>query len=263
MRIIRLEEADSTNSWISRNSEELTAPCMVMARKQSAGRGQRGNTWESEPNRNLTFSLYLRPVDFPAIRQFHLSEAFALGICDALRDLCRVEAKVKWPNDIYWNDKKICGILIEHSVGSKNIIRTIAGAGINLNQTEFLSDAPNPVSVKMITGNDTDIDMFAEKMLEIVMKKLAALDSEKGMSKIHDEFKRRMWRGDGEYHPFRDTATGCVFNGKITDVAPMGYLHIAAQPEDLSSESKLINSPAHQSDSGLRYAFKEVEFILQ
>ncbi|MDE6023615.1 MAG: biotin--[acetyl-CoA-carboxylase] ligase, partial [Muribaculaceae bacterium] len=132
MEIIHLEEVDSTNAYIKREAAGLEAPVMVVARSQTAGRGQRGNTWESEPGKNLTFSVLIRPDSFPAISQFSISEATALAVSDFLR-LNNIDSKVKWANDIYVGDRKICGILIQHSLAGFNIGYSVLGIGINVN----------------------------------------------------------------------------------------------------------------------------------
>lgn len=245
IRIETLDEVDSTNSYIARNVGQLDAPVMICARTQTGGRGQRGNSWESEPGANLTFSLLLRPEEFPAARQFAISEAFSLAVCDALAEL-GVETRVKWPNDIYAGDRKICGILIEHAVIGSVIMHTIAGAGINLNQRMFLSDAPNPVSVIQLTGRHTDVDAFGHRLSAIAEKRLErCFSGEQERERMHREYMHRLWRGDGALYPFRDTDTGLDFTARIADVAPNGMLTLA------------------EPDGTTRlYAFKEVSFLL-
>jgi len=259
MKILRIDSVDSTNSYVKREAASLQAPVMVVAREQTAGRGQRGNTWESIPGKNLTFSIFLRPENFPAREQFHLSEAFALGVRDALRTQCGVETMVKWPNDIYAGDRKICGILIEHSIGPRNIIHSIAGAGININQERFFSDAPNPVSVRQLKGKCHDLGTLAERFGDIIMQRLEGISSQQTRDEVHEEFKRSLWRGDGNFYPFRDKATDGKFYGRIVDVAPSGHLCIVAK----DASELLRNSPAYRSDGRLEYAFKEVEFLLE
>ena len=113
---------------------------MVTAYRQTAGQGQRGNSWEAEPGKNLTFSILYRPAGLPPMAQFAMSEAVALAVVDFL-GVHGLEAKVKWPNDIYVGDRKICGILIRHSITATCVDYSVIGVGINANQTEFLSDA--------------------------------------------------------------------------------------------------------------------------
>lgn len=245
MNFLNLDRVDSTNSYLARNHRDLPSPLVVTATEQEAGRGQRGNHWESEPGKNLTFSVLLRPENYPAISQFAISEAFALAVVDALRIECGVEAKVKWPNDIYVGDRKICGILIEHAVMGRNIMHTIAGAGINLNQKEFHSDAPNPVSVIQITGRLTDIDRMLNRVASEIEKGMARIVSPEGRESVHADFMRMLWRGDGKIYPYHDVASGKEFGAVITDIEPTGHLQLTT-PEG----------------ERLRYAFKEVEAII-
>ncbi|MDE6431375.1 MAG: biotin--[acetyl-CoA-carboxylase] ligase, partial [Duncaniella sp.] len=120
----------------------------VSARRQTAGRGQRGNSWESAPGKNITMSILLRPEGLHPSRQFVISRAVSLAITGVLRRYMPASAvRVKWPNDIYVDDRKICGILIENVISSASIRQSVVGIGINVNQRRFLSDAPNPVSM--------------------------------------------------------------------------------------------------------------------
>ena len=120
MKFLNLEETLSTNSYASARAAELEDWTVVSARRQTAGRGQRGNGWEAEEGKNLTFSVFFRPENFRARDQFALSEAVALAVVETLAGE-GIEARVKWPNDIYVGDRKICGILIEHAVMGMNV----------------------------------------------------------------------------------------------------------------------------------------------
>lgn len=251
MQFFELEETGSTNSWVSAHRESLPLPSMVYALNQTSGRGQRGNSWESEPGQNLCASAFFRPGGIPPQRQFAVSEAVALAVTDLLAAY-GVDAHVKWPNDIYAGDRKICGILIEHAVTPGEILYTIAGIGVNLNQQRFLSDAPNPVSLVQITGRTTDIGQAAKLLGELLERRLSMIepDSESGVPQpererlLHEEYMRKLWRGDGKTYPFLDRLRGERIEAKIADVAPDGILTLSLGEE-------------HRS-----YAFKEIEFIL-
>lgn len=244
MRIVHLEEVDSTNSYILREIGRLEAPAMVVAHKQTAGQGQRGNSWESEPGKNLTFSIFYRPLELPPMAQFSMSEAVALGVVYFLGKH-GIEAKVKWPNDIYVGDKKICGILIRHSITATSVSYSVIGVGLDVNQTEFLSDAPNPVSMSMLTGKTYDLGELEKEMAVIMEQRLEKITDADCREKVHEKFKKSLWRGDGNEYPFTDTATGEVFQAKIENIAPHGPLSLRL------------------SDGSLRtYAFKEVTFIV-
>lgn len=137
---------DSTNSQAARELETAAEGCVWIADFQTQGRGQRGNKWESGKGENLTFSILLRPEFLHPSRQFLISQICALGVSRYLNDK-GLPAKIKWPNDIYIGDKKICGILIENSISGDKLAVSVAGIGFNLNQTRFASDAPNPTSM--------------------------------------------------------------------------------------------------------------------
>lgn len=244
MKIKRIEECSSTNA-LGREVEAGDSPVMLVAAAQTAGRGQKGNSWESEPGKNLTFSVVWRPVDVPVRCQFAISEAVALAVKDFLKSR-GVDARVKWPNDIYVDDRKICGILIEHSLTGSNIDRTIAGVGLNINQKEFLSDAPNPVSLFNILGVEQNLEEAIADISTIFEKRISSLGSVSVRQDIHREFMENLWRGDGLYHAFRDVSEGEDFEGKILGVDPEGPLEV----EKKSGEIK-------------KYQFKEVEFLLK
>lgn len=244
MKTVVLPEVDSTNSWLARNAASIAETTLVAAREQTAGRGQRGNTWEAEPGANLTFSVLWRPASFDPARQFAISEAFALAIADTLADLYGIEARVKWPNDIYVGDRKLCGILIEHAVIGRRIERTIAGAGININQTVFRSPAPNPVSVAQITGRKHPLPEALEAVAAAIDRRFAAIEAEDQREALHTEFMSRMWRADGRPYPFREPG-GEPFDAVIEGVEPDGIL--------------LLRDTAGRLR---RYAFKQAEFLL-
>lgn len=240
MEIIRLGSCGSTNSFLREHAAELPSLTLVTAREQTAGRGQRGNTWESQPGKNLTVSMLWKPEGFEACRQFAVSEAVSLAVADTLKEF-GIEAKVKWPNDIYVGDRKICGILIEHSVAGRNIESTVAGIGLNVNQREFFSDAPNPVSMLQSSGREHDLEAVLASLYRRLEERLQEVDGEG----LHSEYMTRLWRGDAQFHPFRDTATGAAFRAMITSVDPDGMLHLLT---DRFEERT--------------YAFKEVSFTL-
>lgn len=163
---IRLDEVDSTNTYLRRMETLPDADIVVVtAGHQTAGRGMGSNRWESEDGRNLLFSMLVRPEGVPAARQFALSMAEALAVKDAL-DPIAGEVTLKWPNDVYWHDRKISGTLIESAISGRLVKDCIFGTGINVNQRVFRSDAPNPVSLRQITGRDTDMNVVLDSVLE-------------------------------------------------------------------------------------------------
>lgn len=240
MQIKKLESTDSTNTWVNQNESLLEDTALVYCVEQTAGRGQRGNSWESESGKNITASLLIHPQDFAAYRQFQLSEAMALAIVDYLRSK-DVEAKVKWPNDIYVGDKKICGILVEHVVTGKNISRTIAGFGLNINQEKFLSDAPNPVSLTQLTSIEYNLETEIKEVAKFITRRFDGVAPED----LHSEFLSNLWRHDGEIHGFKDNKKGELIQARIMDVDPNGTLYLMTDSGEMRD-----------------YAFKEIEFLL-
>ncbi len=140
-----LKEIGSTNTYLQESDKDRLLPegTIVYCDIQRSGRGQRGNSWESEPFKNLTFSLLLRPEHIPANRQFLLSEIVSLATVDVLNRYA-TGFSIKWPNDIYWHDKKIAGILIENVLSGSTFSRAIIGMGLNINQKNFLQRCPQP-----------------------------------------------------------------------------------------------------------------------
>ncbi|MDE7402702.1 MAG: biotin--[acetyl-CoA-carboxylase] ligase [Muribaculaceae bacterium] len=244
MDFLLLEDIDSTNSYVATHAAELRDMTMVMAARQSAGRGQRGNSWESEPGKNLTFTLLYRPVDFPARNQFAISEAVALAIVDFLI-ANSIGAKVKWPNDIYVADSKISGILIEHSLQGSKIEHSRIGVGLNVNQSVFLSDAPNPVSMTQLSGKEYEISRVAAAVGNCLERRLAMTASPEGRRLLHREFLNQLWRGDGRAYPFRRPGQK-PFEGTITGISEFGPISVRDNESGTTDE----------------YAFKEIEFLL-
>lgn len=241
MKIHKLSTVSSTNFWVAENENILPLKAFIWSVEQTAGRGQRGNSWESAPGQNITASVLFHPVDFPAHRQFKISEAIAISIVEFLATL-GIQAKVKWPNDIYVEKRKICGILVEHVVTGQNITRTIAGFGININQRQFFSDAPNPVSAVQITGKTYIIEDLVKSLSDIMEKNLKLLDDNYD---FHPLFMETLWRNDGDFHKFKDHKEKKIIKAKIINISPEGFLTLQTD----SGENKI-------------YAFKEVEFIL-
>lgn len=214
---------------------------VVWADFQTAGRGQRGHEWHSRKGENLTFSAVLEPTFLPIPNQFSVSEVVALSLVDMLADYA-IEAKIKWTNDIYVGDRKLVGILIEHSLAPKTLRRTIAGIGINVNQTEFDPSIPNPVSMAQLLGREID----AEEVLECFLTHLQCnyeVLREGGAEVLHSRYNSLLYRLN-EYHTYA-LPSGEKFKAAIRGTEPSGALK-------LEDETKKIKD----------YLFKEVEFII-
>ncbi|MDR1879616.1 MAG: biotin--[acetyl-CoA-carboxylase] ligase [Tannerellaceae bacterium] len=237
-RIIRLDEIGSTNGYLREHlrKEKLPEGSVVMAGFQTAGRGQQGNTWEAGPGKNLLFSVVLYPDCIPANRQFLISQIAALSVKEALER--RTDGiTVKWPNDIYWKDKKICGMLVENDLMGATLFRSIIGIGINVNQTAFTPHAPNAVSLVQITGKTHDreeiLDAFLSRFYGYYLRLLQEKEEE-----IREAYRQVLYRKNG-YHPYSD-ADG-PFTARIRDIEPTGHLLLQLKSGEVR-----------------RYAFKEV-----
>jgi BirA family biotin operon repressor/biotin-[acetyl-CoA-carboxylase] ligase len=248
-KVIHIDETDSTNRWLRENTSPLPAEeYVVTAEYQTAGKGCGSNSWESERGKNLTFSVLLHPTEIRAKWQFRISEAVSVALCETLERFFRPlspsdsspdsgaqEITIKWPNDIYVGDRKICGILIENRLKGSTIIDSIVGIGLNVNQREFLSDAPNPVSIYQLTGEETD----REALLQAFLKELSkAMEMEP--EALSQAYHRRLYRREG-MHRFSDSQG--EFEAKVLNVLDDGRLVL------LDAEGK-----------ARMYAFKEVVF---
>jgi BirA family biotin operon repressor/biotin-[acetyl-CoA-carboxylase] ligase len=168
-------------------------------RFQSAGRGQPGNAWESEEDKNLLLSIIVYPGTVAPPDQFIISMSVSLAISDFLT-LHGIKSTIKWPNDIYVDDRKIAGILIENSVRGSSIENSIIGIGLNVNQQRFRGNAPNPVSMSMLTGTTFDTGTCLMELLtflDLRYKNLIRGDS----GAIREEYLRSLYR-TGEWHDY-------------------------------------------------------------
>ena len=220
--IIHLSSVDSTNSYLMaykpREGETMT---VVYADEQTAGRGQGSNHWESEPGKNLTFSVLVHPTMVPVMRQFLLSEAGALALWDVLGQyLGADDVKMKWPNDIYWKDKKISGTLIETRLGGGHVKDCVYGIGIDVNQEKFVSDAPNPVSMKQILDHDVDLKELLNKIIDSFKKYYAAIENGE-YAAISDLYHSGLYRAHG-IHRYKDKDG--EFEAAIVEVEDSGNL---------------------------------------
>lgn len=214
-------KTDSTNSALAAllKEKELPDGFTLYTYYQTAGRGQVGNKWESEKGQNLLMSTLILPKNLPISEHFILSEIVALSLKDVL-DRYTKDIRIKWPNDIYWKDKKISGTLIENSFSGSTIRSCIAGIGLNLNQTVFVSDAPNPVSLKQITGKDYDKRKVLEEILERLdyYKQQLAAGREQD---IRELYAQHLYRKEG-WHEW--IADGQSFQARIREVKSDGQL---------------------------------------
>ena len=277
LRVLHLSETLSTNTFLATytplSPSEVT---LATADYQTAGRGQTGNTWESERGKNLLFSLLVQPSALPSSHVFVLSEAIALSIREAI---CAILANhppiinhqssiinpslpprgesergltVKWPNDIYVGDCKIAGILIENQFRGTHLDRCIIGCGVNVNQQVFHSDAPNPISLYQLTDHAIDRSDLLHHIITAFLRRYSDLINHQSFpppsggagegALCHADYLAALYRRQG-FHPYRD-AQG-LFHAEIADVEPTGHLIL-------------------RDTQGLlrRYAFKEVSYVI-
>lgn len=219
-KIIRLKEIDSTNRFLRELKDEQEDEMVVaVADFQTAGKGQGSHTWESEAGKNLLFSIKVHPRWVPVRQQFLLSMAGAIAIKEALETYVD-GITLKWPNDVYWNDKKISGTLIETSIDSKGIKTCIFGIGINVNQEAFHSDAPNPVSLRQILGHEVDKDELLQKVIEGFRRYYELLRRADNMD-VSGIYHLSLYRRKG-FHRYED-ADG-DFEGAFVEVEDDGHL---------------------------------------
>jgi len=264
-RIIHIDETDSTNCWL-RNNPALfgnnpallennarllennarlldnnarllrEGDCLVVvAEYQTAGKGCGTNSWESERGKNLTFSMLIHPEEIPANEQFRITEITSVAMCETLKRYGCDEVSIKWPNDIYVGDRKICGILIENRLQGSVIKDSIIGIGLNVNQTAFKSDVPNPVSLYQLSGQETNLEELLEAYLD-------AFDATYHNKTTCFDYKKMLYR-KGKDSLYQDK-TNC-FTARLKDVLPDGRLLLV----DKEGCERL-------------YAFKEVQFII-
>lgn len=228
--IVRFDSLESTNETARQLIQErkLKEGAVIWATEQTKGRGHGTNSWESEKGKNLTFSIILQPTFIEITSQFVISKAISLALRDFL-GLYTQGVRVKWPNDIYVDDKKIAGILIENSIINNRIEYCIAGIGLNINQEKFLSDAPNPVSLLHITGSEVNPDEAMNLLLGFIETRYEQL--KKGEHQVIDrEYLAYLYRIN-EPHEF--ITKGRKFRGMITGIDKIGRLLIETGPEEV------------------------------
>lgn len=240
--VIHIKETTSTSNYLYElsNSEQLDEFTTVVANYQTSGKGQRGNSWESEADKNLLFSFILYPEFLEIKKQFMLSKAIAIAIQETLEQYIG-SISIKWPNDIYWFDKKICGTLIENDLQGSCIKKSIIGIGINVNQDVFYSSAPNPISLRNITGISHDIPLLLRRIIEKFSGYYHIL-KQGNEERINELYHQSLYRKKG-FHGYQDI--NGYFEAQIIEVLPEGLLVL----ED--KEGKLR-----------RYMFKEVAAVL-
>jgi len=224
-----VKSTDSTNTLLKELIAKGQEPKYICASYQTAGRGQTGNSWESEEGKNLLCSILLPPD-----KNLHFLN-IAVGV--ALLRVIGDDFTIKWPNDIYWQDKKVAGILVENAIIGNEIKYSIAGIGLNVNQTTFISDAPNPISLKQIYGTEFVIEQLMNQLLEAIHTVLNEPEQA-----VWSYYKAHLYRREG-FWPFEDK--NGMFEAKIQNVLSSGEIVLC----DTNGQSR-------------QYGFKQVKYIL-
>lgn len=259
---VMLDEVPSTNTYVKEHAGTLANGTVVYTPCQTAGRGWATNRWESEPGKNLSFTLLFKPAGLPAANQWLVSEGVATGLINGIESATGInDLMIKWPNDIYADDRKLAGILIENTVEGGLIKHSVIGVGLNVNQWRFVSDAPNPVSLCQLLAERQGIrpdetalplDSLLRAVTEAVATILDTVDQTATDGRLpmvtevsHMAYMRRLYRNDGEPHDWEDRE-GRRFQAIIRDVTTDGHLEL----ENIATRQR------HQ------YGFKEVAQIL-
>lgn len=240
--MIHHEKVSSTNTVALEMLRSGSPPegTVITASFQEGGRGQQGNTWVSEPGKNLLMSIILYPASVAPDEQFIISQMVSLAVLDLVRAET-LHAMIKWPNDIYVMNDKIAGILIENSIAGNRLVSSVAGIGLNVNQESFDGAGVNPVSLTQMTGRRYDLQAVMGKLIRLLdMRYKMLLKGE--TAKLADDYHTALFRR-GEWHRYADS------EGQFT-----GMLVRA------DSDGMLIVRKSDGTEKG--YSFREIDYIL-
>ena len=221
LKYSHLEQIDSTNAYLQRQQSEADIRnWVVSANEQTAGKGMGNNGWESEVGKNLTFSLALDMGFLPAARQFLLSEAVALGLIHTLDEFLPSERiHIKWPNDIFFDNHKLAGILINSTIKADMMDVSIIGIGLNVNQIQFKDWPTHPISLRQITGKEYDLEPLLKQVAESVARETERLKNES--TTVEKDYLQRLFR----YHTWANyEVDGRTMRLFMTGIDPFGRL---------------------------------------
>ncbi len=245
IREIDLLESTNVHAHKLLEAGELQEGDVILTHNQAGGKGLGENSWESEPGCNLTVSIIFEPDFIQASQQFVLTQVVSLAIHDVIGSYLtpddKSQLKIKWPNDVYVNEKKIAGILFQNFVAGNKLESSIAGIGININQKKFYSDARNPVSLIHFTDTDITVVEILNRLLERISVRYGKIRETNNITGIESEYMEKLYRfnRNADY-----LDTNGRFTGKITDVDEFGRLIIVTKEGERR-----------------KYMFKEVEFL--
>ena len=254
-----IRQTDSTNRLLKdmiasadTSAEALSDGFYIVTDYQTAGRGQVGNHWESKDGENLLVSILIRPQGLEVSKQFRLSMIASLSVVEALNGIllpytgsktaAPIPLTIKWPNDIYYKEKKLGGILIENRLSGKEVSDCIFGLGLNINQTVFESDAPNPISLKQITGREEGVSDVL-KTIHTRLDKFKAWLSDEHYEELKEKYIERLFRKEGVFE-YEDE--GGRFKAQFKDIDEMGRLVVVTE----TGEERA-------------YLFKQIKYIIK
>lgn len=243
-----IEETDSTQDEVRRHLSDYDNMSVVAARLQTAGRGQRGNKWHARGGENLTFSMLLRFVGngFPPLDvsgNFRITKAATLAVVEYLGKK-GIGSLIKWPNDIYVRNKKICGMLVENTLEGGTITSSIVGIGLNVNQKDFPPQLVNPTSMAALTGESYDLHSELEILSRCLASSFRRLLGGGDISAADQEYESLLYR-KGSFHEYSVGQEGTRVEGKIIGVTPDGLLILENRKGEL-----------------YQFAFKEISYII-
>ena len=238
MKIQFFNQLKSTNQYCELlNLDQVEEFTIIFARSQTAGIGQKGNSWECEPYKNFAFSIILHPTFLPIADQYMLTKTISLGIFDWLQQLLPNEfVSIKWPNDIYINNNKICGTLISNKTKGQSFESAICGIGININQTSFSNWIPNPTSLKLITGFDYNIDQLLPQLILSIQHRYLQLKNHLCGTINQDYLNHLLNLNIKRKYLYNNQ----IIQATITNVNRFGHLQLVSEGKHISCQLKEI-----------------------
>ena len=212
------------------HNSDLQNFTVVVAKQQTKGRGQLGRKWVSEPNKNLTFSIFVKFNQLQITKNKYLNFAISLAIYDVLLSKKIVKTTIKWPNDLLSGNKKICGILIENTFSGNNIKNSIVGIGLNVNQEIFPEFKPNATSLKLETGSAFNLNTLLNEILIAFQNKINLLKT-KQFEALEESYLKVLYKKNIP-SMFKNSSDE-VFIGIITGISNNGKLQIQLEDDEI------------------------------
>lgn len=240
--LIHFDQLPSTNAYAAEllSKDKPKEGTVISTDYQYAGKGQLTNKWESAPNKNVSLSVILYPAFLYVEKQFYFNQAISIAVYHTIEAYLPGRVMVKWPNDIYIDDKKVTGILIQSQIQGRNLSSSIVGIGINVNQEKFLSDAKNPVSIYNVIGKSIELGDFKAALLENLTRQYQALRLG-AYTQISDLYHQVLYRKD-QLGRFMINGNQEI-SGSILGVNEIGLLRV------------LIDGQIHE------FGFKEIRYL--